>query len=235
MSDRATDDGRTHIFLVEDHPAIQEAIKDGVGDTLDIEVCGTTTSSTDALRQIEELRPDVVVVDISLQDGHGLEFIEHSQSRYPDIELIVFSMYDEMVYAERAIRRGASGYLMKNEPVNELINGIRAVNDGDVYLSDNMASRILNKVAKGDSPDPGFPTDELTDRELAVFQMLGKGHNIEEIQNRLNIARKTVEAYRRRAKEKLGFDSVTELLQYAVRWSTAPGDGAETPTSMKER
>lgn len=234
MPNHATDDDRIHVFLVEDHPAICEAIKEKIGKTLDIDVCGITGSSTDALRQIEELQPDVIVVDISLEDGHGLELIEHTQSRCPDIEFIVFSMYDEMVYAERAIRRGASGYLMKNEPVEELISGIRAVNDGDVYLSDSMSSRILNKVARGDNPDPGFPIDELTDRELAVFQMLGEGYNIEEIQDRLSIARKTVEAYRRRAKEKLGFNSVTELLQYAVKWSIAPGDGSETPPSTEE-
>jgi DNA-binding NarL/FixJ family response regulator len=228
MPTNATSDDHTHVFLVEDHPAILEAIKDRTSDTLDIDVCGTAASTTEAFREIEELQPDVVVVDISLKDGHGLDLIQNVRAQHPEVELIVFSMYDETVYAERAIRMGASGYLMKEEPLQELVNGIRAVSQGDVYLSDQMASRILNKVARGDSPEPGFPIDELTDRELAVFQMLGEGYSIDEIQERLNIARKTVEAYRRRAKEKLGFDSVTELLQYAVKWATAPGDGVES-------
>jgi DNA-binding NarL/FixJ family response regulator len=223
----ATNGATDHIrvFLVDDHPAILVSIQDQIEETLDIEVCGTAKSSTKSFPEIEEQQPDVVVVDISLEDGHGLDLVQNVQAQYPDIQMIVFSMYDEKVYAERAIRMGASGYLMKNEPLDELLSGIRAVNEGEVYLSDEMASRILNKVARGGSTEAGFLIDELTDRELAVFQMLGEGHSIAEIQDRLNIARKTVEAYRRRAKEKLGFDSVTELLQYAVQWATAPGDG----------
>jgi DNA-binding NarL/FixJ family response regulator len=117
---------------------------------------------------------------------------------------------------------------MKSEPPQELISGIRAVSEGEVYLSDQMSSCVLNKAVRGEEAEAGGPIDELTDRELAVFQMLGEGYNLEEIQDRLNIARKTVEAYRRRAKEKLGFDSVAELLKYAVQWATAPGDGTET-------
>ena len=134
-------------------------------------------------------------------------------------------MYDEMVYAERAIQAGASGYLMKDQPTEELIEAIRVVDQGEVFLSRDMASQILNKVARGESSEPSFPIEEFTDRELAVFQMLGEGCSIEEIQNRLNLARKTVETYRRRAKEKLGFESVSKLLQFAVQWASAPGAG----------
>ncbi len=234
MPSASKDTDHIRVFLVDDHPAILEAIRDRLQETLDLEVCGTAGSPTTAFRQIEKQQPDVVVVDISLEDGHGLDLVQNTRSQYPDIEMIVFSMYDEMVYAERAIRLGASGYLMKDESLEELVKGIRSVHDGEVYLSDEMSSRILNKVARGESADPGFPIDELTDRELAVFQMLGEGHSIEEIQDRLNIARKTVEAYRRRAKEKLGFDSVSGLLQYAVQWATAPGAGADSLQSMED-
>jgi DNA-binding NarL/FixJ family response regulator len=227
MTTEEKESDRIRVFLVDDHPAILVSIRDRIEETLDIEVCGTETSSNDSFRQIEDLQPDVAVVDVSLEDGHGLDLVQNIRSQFPDVNVIVFSMYDEKVYAERAIRMGASGYLMKNEPLEELINGIRAVHKGEVYLSDEMASRVLNKVARGGSAESGFLIDELTDRELAVFQMLGEGYSIEEIQERLNIARKTVEAYRRRAKEKLGFDSVTELLQYAVQWATAPGEGGE--------
>lgn len=222
------------VFLVDDHPAIMEAIRDEIENTLDIEVCGTSRSSTKSFSKIEEAQPDVVVVDISLEDGHGLDLLQNIRSQHPDIQVIVFSMYDEMVYAERTMRLGASGYLMKKQPLEKLIEGIRRVNDGEVYLSDNMSSQILKKVAKGEPEEAGFPIDELTDRELAVFQMLGEGHSIDEIQDRLNIARKTVEAYRRRAKEKLGFDSVSELLQYAVQWATAPGEGADLRLSDED-
>jgi len=227
MTATESDTDHIRVFLVDDHPAILASIRDRIDEMLDIEVCGTGMSATESFHQIEEEQPDVAVVDISLEDGHGLDLVQNVRSQYPDINIIVFSMYDEKVYAERAVRMGASGYLMKNEPLDELIGGIRAVNRGEVYFSDEMASRVLNKVARGGSTESGFLIDELTDRELAVFQMLGEGYSIEEIQERLNIARKTVEAYRRRAKEKLGFDSVTELLQYAVQWATVPGEGGD--------
>ena len=234
MASKATNTDHIHVFLVDDHPAILAAIRDEIDETLDLEVCGTAGSPTEAFSMIEELQPDVVVVDISLKDGHGLDLVENTRSQYPDIQIIVYSMYDEMVYAERAIRLGASGYLMKKEPLDELVQGIRAVHDEEVYLSDDMAASILSKVARGGDSAPGFPIDELTDRELAVFQMLGEGYSIEQIQERLNIARKTVEAYRRRAKEKFGFDSVSELLQYAVQWATAPGEGAEESLNLAD-
>jgi len=223
MPSQSTDHIRT--FLVDDHPAILEAIRNRIDDTLDIDVCGTATSSEEAFRQIEELEPDTAVIDISLEDAHGLDLVQNLQSQCPEIQVVVYSMYDEMVYAERAIQAGASGYLMKDQPTDELIEAIRVVDKEEVFLSREMASQILNKVARGESSEPSFPIEDFTDRELAVFQMLGEGCSIEEIQDRLNLARKTVETYRRRAKEKLGFESVSKLLQFAVQWASAPGAG----------
>ncbi|WP_263787838.1 response regulator transcription factor [Salinibacter grassmerensis] len=223
MSDQSTNHIRT--FLVDDHPAILEAIRNRIDDTLDVEVCGMATSSDEAFRKIEDMAPDTAVVDISLEDAHGLDLVQNLQSQCPEVQVVVYSMYDEMVYAERAIQAGASGYLMKDQPTEDLIEAIRVVNEGEVFLSREMASQILNKVARGESSEPSFPIEEFTDRELAVFQMLGEGCSIEEIQDRLNLARKTVETYRRRAKEKLGFDSVSKLLQFAVQWASAPGAG----------
>lgn len=223
MPDQSTNHIRT--FLVDDHPAILEAIRNRIDDTLDVKVCGMATSSDEAFRKIEEMGPDTAVVDISLEDAHGLDLVQNLQSQCPGVQVVVYSMYDEMVYAERAIQAGASGYLMKDQPTEDLIEAIRVVNGGEVFLSREMASQILNKVARGESSEPSFPIEEFTDRELAVFQMLGEGCSIEEIQDRLNLARKTVETYRRRAKEKLGFDSVSKLLQFAVQWASAPGAG----------
>jgi DNA-binding NarL/FixJ family response regulator len=227
MPASATRSDPISVFLVEDHPAILEAVTCQVKETPDAEVCGTTGSRMEAFRQIERHQPDVVVVDISLEDGHGLDLIQNVQAQHPEIQMIVFSMYDESVYAERALQAGASGYLMKTEPPEELISGIRAVSEGEVYLSDEMSSRVVGKAVWGEDAESRLPIDELTDRELAVFQMLGEGYNLREIQDRLNIARKTVESYRRRAKEKLGFDSVAELLQFAVKWVAAPEESAE--------
>ena len=230
QSNANNDDGQNakpsdtmRVLLVDDHPAIREAIGDTLEGTMDMEICGEASTSDGAFRMVEKLDPDVAIIDISLEDAHGLDLVQNIRSQYPDVNMIVFSMYDENVYAERAIRAGASGYLMKSEPTKQLIEAIRSINRGEVYLSREMASQILNKVAMGRTSEPNFAIDELTDREMAVFQMLGEGYSIQDIEERLNLSRKTIETYRRRAKEKLGFDTVSELLQYAVQWTYGQG------------
>lgn len=220
-NDRSTDHIR--VYMVDDHPAIREAIRDTIEGTIDMEICGESSTSDEAFRDIEEMEPDVAIVDISLNDAHGLDLVQNVRAQYPEVRIIVFSMYDENVYAERAIRAGAAGYLMKSEPTKNIVEAIRSANDGEVYLSQKMSSRILNKVAMGRTSEPSFAIDELTDREMAVFQMLGQGYSVQEIQDRLSLSRKTIETYRRRAKEKLGFDTVSELLQYAVQWTYGQG------------
>lgn len=237
MASDTSDSDRIRVFLVDDHPAIRDALRNKIEDTIEMEVCGEASSADEAFRQIEELEPDVAVIDISLDDTHGLDLVQNLQAQHPEVQNMVFSMWDEAVYAERAIRAGASGYLMKSGSTDELIEAIRTVNRGEVYLSRSMSSRILNKVARGEASEPSFPVDELTDRELAVFQMIGEGYSIEEIQDRLNLARKTVETYRRRAKEKLDYDSVSKLLQFAVQWTFAhskPKEERPSPPKAEE-
>jgi DNA-binding NarL/FixJ family response regulator len=222
------------VYMVDDHPAIREAIRDTIEGTIDMEICGESSSSDEAFRDIEELRPDVAIVDISLNDAHGLDLVQNVRAQYPDVRIVVFSMYDENVYAERAIRAGAAGYLMKSEPTKNIVEAIRSAHEGEVYLSSKMSSRILNKVAMGRTSEPSFAIDELTDREMAVFQMLGQGYSVQEIQDRLSLSRKTIETYRRRAKEKLGFDTVSELLQYAVQWTYGQGTHGGSDPVQKE-
>ena len=207
------------VIVVDDHPAIREAVASVINSKMDIVFCGEASSADGAFHLVENGAPDVAVIDISLEDAHGLDLVQNLRAQYPELRVIVFSMYDESVYAERAIRAGASGYVMKSEPTQSVVDAIRCVAQGEIYFSRRMASRILSKVALGRSTTPGFAIDELTDREMAVFQMLGQGHSVQEIAGRLNLSRKTVEIYRRRAKEKLGFGSVSELLQYAIQWS----------------
>jgi DNA-binding NarL/FixJ family response regulator len=235
-NDRSTNHIR--VYMVDDHPAIREAIRDTIEGTIDMEICGEASSSDEAFRDIEDMRPDVAIVDISLNDAHGLDLVQNVRAQYPEVRIVVFSMYDENVYAERAIRAGAAGYLMKSEPTKNIVEAIRSAHDGEVYLSRKMSSRILNKVAMGRTSEPSFAIDELTDREMAVFQMLGQGYSVQEIQDRLSLSRKTIETYRRRAKEKLGFDTVSELLQYAVQWTygqgTHGGDGPVPQQSAEE-
>jgi DNA-binding NarL/FixJ family response regulator len=216
---------RVNVVVIDDHPSIRDAIADTVGDQPDMELCGVAGSAHEAFELVRAARPDVAVVDISLGDAHGLDLIQNLRAQHPALEVVVFSMYDEAVYAERAIRAGARGYVMKSESTQSVAEAIRAAAQGEIYLNRRAASRLLSKVATGRSAarsqDPGL--EELTDREMAVFQMLGQGQPIEEIADRLSLSRKTVETYRRRAKEKLGLDTVSELLQFAIRWTYAQG------------
>lgn len=207
------------VLVVDDHPAIREALHDTIGQQPDIELTCQASSAEEALRMVEKEKPNVAIVDISLGDAHGLDLVHNIRVQYPDVQVIVFSMYGEDVYAERAIRAGASGYLMKSEPTQRVIEAIRSVIKGEVYLSHRMASRIISKVVRKGGQKHGFAVDEFTDREMAVFQMLGQGDTVDEIADRLSLSRKTVETYRRRAKEKLGFETVSELLQFAVQWT----------------
>lgn len=216
---------KIRVLVIDDHPAIREALIDTINGFPELELCGIADTARNALVMIKKAQPDVAVVDISLEDAHGLDLVQNLQAQYPDIKVVVFSMYDESVYAERAIRAGAAAYVMKSESTQNVAEAIRSVAQGDIYLSRRMASRILSKVTTGRSKRPGFAIDELTDREMAVFQMLGQGHSIDDIADRLNLSRKTVETYRRRAKEKLGFDGVTELLQYAIQWTYGQSNG----------
>lgn len=220
---RKAGDDRIRVLIVDDHPAIREALRETISGKMGIELCGEAATAEEALRLVAKEKPNVAVVDISLEDAHGLDLVQNIRVQYPDVQVIVFSMYDEDVYAERAIRAGASGYLMKSEPTQKVVEAIRWVVRGEVYLSHRMASKILSKVARGQSARPSFAVDEFTDREMAVFQMLGEGYTVEEITDRLSLSRKTVETYRRRAKEKLGFDTVSELLQFAVQWTHGQG------------
>jgi len=219
---RGTSSG-LEVLIVDDHPAIREALTSNIDGRLGMRVIGDAGSAQRALELLERRNPDVAIVDISLNDAHGLDLIAEIREMRPSVRILVFSMYDEGVYAERAIRAGASGYLMKREPTDQVIEAIQSVSAGEVYLSQRMSSRILSKVIRQQEYTLSTATEELTDREMSVFQMLGEGHSMRDIAEELDLSRKTIETYRRRAKEKLGFDTVSELLQYAVQWTYGRG------------
>lgn len=206
------------VVLIDDHPAIAEALESIIKEQMGMELCGHALTAEEGLALTAKLKPDVAVVDISLSDAHGLDLVQNLRIQVEDVHVVVYSMYDDKVYAERALRAGASGYLMKSEPMHHVVAAIRTVAGGDVYVSRSMASRILSKVALGRTSNPMFEVDELTDREMAVFQMLGEGIPVDDITDKLSLSRKTVETYRRRVKEKLSLDSIEELLQYAIEW-----------------
>ncbi|HKL87544.1 MAG TPA: response regulator transcription factor [Salinibacter sp.] len=222
-----TDDGHIHVYLVDDHPPIRDAIARVLEDTMDVELCGYAGEATQARSQIEAMTPNVAIIDISLEDQHGLSLVQGIRERHPQIELLVYSMYDENIYAERALRAGASGYLMKTESPSRLVEAIRRVERGEVYLSADVKTQVLGGIEASSVSEPHFAIDELTDREKQVFELLGQGHSVEEIGDKLDLTRKTIETYRRRAKEKLGLESVTALVQYAVQWNqVTAGDGS---------
>ncbi len=224
-------DDRTTVFVVDDHPAIREALATAINSKVDMRLIGESGSAQEALEKIGRHPPDVVIVDISLEDAHGLDVVEDIRSQFPDTRVIIFSMYDESVYAERAIRAGASGYVMKTEPTQSVVKAVQAVTGGDVYLSRRISSRILSKVIRQQDYKLGTATEKLTDREMTVFQLLGEGHSVRDIAEQLDLSRKTIETYRRRAKEKLGFDTVAELLQYAVQWAYGRERSSEADAS----
>jgi DNA-binding NarL/FixJ family response regulator len=200
-------------------------VAEAIENTPDLEMAGQARSLDPGVDEIEAIEPDVAIIDISLPDGHGLDLIQALRARAPDVATVVFSMYDEAVYAERAIRNGALSYVMKTQPVSRLLDAIRSARRGQVDLSQQMTGRILKTIGGGRRPD--FPLDELSDRELEVFQMIGQGLSLPAIQERLCLSRKTVETHRRGAKEKLGLDSVSELIQHAMRWVHGRGRGEQ--------
>lgn len=214
--------GRIGVFILDDHPTVREALVYAIEDQLDMYVSDCLSSARDAVAQAVAARPDVAIVDLLLEDGYGLDLIPNLLAAVPGLPIIVFSMYDEDVYAERVLRIGAKGYLMKSEPTRAVIQAIRDVVQGRVHLSRRMTSRLLGSLGRN-SEQPGAAFEALTDQELAVVQLLGKGYLVPNIAEYLHISRKTVEAYRRRAAEKLGFDSSNELLQFAIRWVNERG------------
>ena len=210
---------RTKILIVDDHPVVREGLARRIDRQGDMAVCGEAETAAEALKAVAALRPDLVVVDLTLKDKSGLELIKDLRLRHPETPVLVLSMHDETLYAERALRAGARGYIMKQEAADHIIGAIRRVLGGEVYLSDRMASRLLGTFVGGRAKDVSrSPADRLSDRELEVFEMVGTGLATREIAERLHVSVKTVEAYRANIKQKLHLRTATELAHHAFQW-----------------
>ena len=216
-SESSSADSTTHVLIVDDHPAIREALSTAIERQDGMTVVGTVGTAADVFDVLDGQSPDILIVDISLEDGDGLTLIEDVRSQSPETKVLVYSMHDESLYAGRALRAGALGYVPKSAPTKDVVTAIRRVQAGEVYLSDHIASQIFGKVIRN-RQYASKPIEQLTDRELTVFRMIGEGRSVREIADRLDLSRKTVETYRRRAKEKLGYDTVDELLRFAIQW-----------------
>jgi DNA-binding NarL/FixJ family response regulator len=206
------------IFLVDDHPLVRESLASLIQQQSDFIVCGEAEDNIGAQRGILTTHPDVAIVDISLKGGSGLELIKIVKHRAPEISIIVLSMHEEGVYAERAIRAGARGYIMKRETSKKVIEAIRHVLSGKIYVSSHMAEILASKLLDGRETDGRNPVEALSDRELEVFDLLGQGIETRRVAEMLDVSMKTVQTHCARIKEKLALANAAELLREAVRW-----------------
>jgi DNA-binding NarL/FixJ family response regulator len=209
---------RHTVFLVDDHPLVREWLTQLIQRENDLTVCGEAEDTHEALAKIEASNPDIVIADISLKSTHGLELVKDLQARRPALPVLVLSMHDESLYAERVLRAGARGYITKQEATKKILLAIRQVMAGQIYISEKMAARMVHKMVVGRAQDQKSPIERLTDRELEVFQLIGRGQGTRRIAAELHLGIKTVESYRARIKEKLKLEDGTQLLQQAIQW-----------------
>jgi DNA-binding NarL/FixJ family response regulator len=207
----------TRILIVDDHPVVREGLAMQIATQPDLEVCGEAEDVPGALALLPSARPDLAIIDISLKKGNGIDLIRRIKDRYPTVRILVWSMYAENLYAERALRAGAEGYLHKGRATSQLLDAIRAVLAGKVYVSEELASGLLHRVVGGQALERS-PIDLLSNRELEAFELIGQGQATEKIATLMNVSPKTVETYRARINEKLGLSNVTELVQQATQW-----------------
>lgn len=206
------------VLIVDDHPAIQQALKAAIEAEEDMYVAGMVRSATEAHRFTDETSPRVAVVDISLRESYGLKLVEQLVAESPEVAVIVFSMYDEHVYAKRAIAAGSSGYVMKQEPLSEVIRAIRSVTEGNIYVSADIASSLIDSMAGTGSTESTSPYEKLSNREFAAFHLFGQGYTPAEIGDLVDKSRRTVRATLRRVQKKLDLTSTSDLITVATHW-----------------
>jgi DNA-binding NarL/FixJ family response regulator len=206
------------ILIVDDHPIVREHLKSLIEQQKDLKVCASVPDAPQAMQAIADQSPDLAIVDLSLKDAHGLDLVKDMASSYPRLLVLVLSMHDESMFADRVLAAGARGYITKQEATSRIMIAIRKVLEGGIYVSDRMTERILHRTVEGTENKPISSINQLTDRELQVFQLIGHGLTTRQIAKQLHVDVKTVETYRARIKEKFHLSSATALLQYAVQW-----------------
>ena len=204
------------ILLVDDHPIVRQGLAKLINDQPDLAVCGEADSPPKALRAIADLKPDLVILDLTLAEGDGLELCKQLHDGQPDLPILIVSMHDESMYAERSLRAGAMGYVMKQEPQEKVISGIRRVLAGETYLSEAMASKLLRSFGGGRDNAKTSPLERLSDRELQIFRLIGQGQSVRAIAETLFLSPKTVETHKEHIKQKLNLNSSNDLLRYAI-------------------
>jgi DNA-binding NarL/FixJ family response regulator len=218
----------TRVLIVDDQPLLRKGVSQMIEQEEDLSVVGEAADAYKAITAIENTNPDLVLVDITLNGTSGIELLKNIKARFPHIKTLVFSMHDESVYAPRALRAGASGYIMKQEGTEKVLTALHKVLNGEVYLSERLGSRLLHSLVKGLDRPAASTVEELSDRELEIFGLIGQGYGTRPIAESLHLSIKTVEAHRAKIKKKLKLQDATELVHRAVQWVQSErvfGDG----------
>ncbi|MHA3770603.1 response regulator [Verrucomicrobiota bacterium sgz303538] len=217
-STTSPDKNRRRIFLVEDHPMMRDGLRRLIDGEPGLSCCGDAGSAETTLDAVARSKPDLLITDITLPGRSGLDLIKDIRAAFPEVQILVFSMHDEMFYAERALKAGARGYLMKEAGSEKMLEAIQRILAGEIAVSPRISAKILD-IFSGQSPrSSNSPVEKLTDREFDVYRLIGQGKTTKEIADQLHLSHKTVAVHRGHIKEKLGLDSATELVHHAVRW-----------------
>jgi len=203
---------------VDDHPVVREGLRKLINQENDLTACAEAADAQQAMQAIAEHKPDLAIVDVSLGETDGIELIKNIKAHHGELPILVLSIHDESVYAERALRAGARGYIMKHEATGTVVDAIRQVLRGELYMSQKLSNRLLHRIVNARGVAQAYPLEWLTDRELRVFELMGRGLGTRQIASQLHVSVKTVESHRAHIKGKLGLTTGSELLQHAIRW-----------------
>ena len=214
---------KSRILVVDDHPMVREWLAQMIHREPDLQVCGEAGDAAETLKAIESSKPDMAIVDLTMKDSDGTELIREIASRFSDLPVLVLSMHDESLYAERVIRAGAKGYIAKQEAAEKIRSAIHCVLDGQVYLSEAVASKIIRDTVASRTASPAPSVDRLSEQQLTVMRLIGRGRTTNQIADELQLSVKTVEGYIARIKEKLDLKTANELLQYAIQFNKTVG------------
>jgi len=216
--DRQTHSGKRTVLVVDDHPLMRQGLALLINQQQDLRVCGEAEEGQAALQAVAQLRPDIVILDISLNGPDGIEILKNIRTTDPDLPVLVLSMHDEAIYAERALRARANGYIMKQEATEKVLVAVRRILSGEIYLSERMSYKMLQQYIGGSPHVIQSRIATLSDRELEVFRLIGEGRATREIAEELHLSVKTVETYQAHIKDKLALRSGRELIQHAIQW-----------------
>ena len=214
-----TNEKKIQVLIVDDHPVIRDGLVAIINHEQDLNVCGQAEDAYTAQKAVDELKPDIVVTDISLKSSDGIELTKNIKAGHPALPVIILSVHDESLYAERALLAGAKAYLMKDKVSENIIKAIRTVLSGEIYVSDAISKKFLHKIAGDKAGTAKTPIESLSDREFEIFRLIGEGLKASQMAKQLHLSIKTIETYRSRIKEKLNLPNASQLLQYSIKWA----------------